>query len=148
VDLSASYVFAAAPQTVWDLLNDPQVIASCLPGCERLDPIGDDRYRAVLTLAVASVSGEYAGTVAIVDKHPPLSYRLVVEGSGKPGFMKGEATVELSPQNDGTVVSVKGSGQVGGLVARVVQRLLGSVSKMMMDRFFSCLQQRVSRSDS
>lgn len=142
MDLSASYSFAASPQTVWDLLNDPHVIASCLPGCERLEPIGDDRYRAVLKIAVASVSGEYAGTVAMLDKRPPVSYRLVVEGSGKPGFMKGEATVELSPQDDGTVVSVKGAGQVGGLVARVGQRLLGSVSKMMMDRFFACLQDR------
>ncbi len=148
MDLSGSYTFSASQETVWDLLNDPQVIAGCLPGCDRLEPIGDDRYRAVLTLAVASVSGEYTGTVAMLDKHPPSSYRLLVEGSGKPGFMKGEATVELSPRDEGTLVSVKGSGQVGGLVARVGQRLLGSVSKMMMDRFFTCLQQRVSRSDS
>jgi carbon monoxide dehydrogenase subunit G len=148
MDLSGSYTFAASPQTVWDLLNDPNVIASCLPGCERLEPIGDDRYRTVLKLAVASVSGEYAGTVAMLDKRAPVSYRLVVDGSGKPGFMKGEATIELTPQGDDTVVSVKGSGQVGGLVARVGQRLLGSVSKMLMDRFFACLQDRVSRSDS
>src|SRR5262249_47637640 len=134
-----------SPQTVWDLLNDPAVIASCLPGCERLEPIGDDRYRAVLKLAVASISGEYAGTVSILDKRPPTSYRLVVDGSGKPGFMKGEATVELAQQEAGTIVSVKGTGQVGGLVARVGQRLLGSVSKMMMDRFFACLQDRATR---
>jgi hypothetical protein len=142
VELSASYSFAASPQTVWDLLNDPTVIASCLPGCERLEPIGDDRYRASLKLAVASVTGEYTATVAMLDKHAPVSYRLVVDGSGKPGFMKGEATIELTAQDDGTMVSVKGTGQVGGLVARVGQRLLGSVSKMMMDRFFACLQER------
>ena len=142
MELSASYSFAASPQTVWDLLNDPTVIASCLPGCERLEPIGDDRYRASLNLAVASVSGEYSATVAMLDKRPPLSYRLVVDGSGKPGFMKGEATVELSARDDGTMVLVKGTGQVGGLVARVGQRLLGSVSKMIMDRFFACLQDK------
>ena len=142
MDLSGAYTFSASPQIVWDLLNDPNVIASCLPGCERLEPIGDDRYRAVLKLAVASVSGEYVGTVAMLDKRAPLSYRLVVDGSGKPGFMKGEAAVELTPQDAGTVVMVKGTGQVGGLVARVGQRLLGSVSKMIMDRFFACLQDR------
>ena len=142
MELSASYSFAASPQTVWNLLNDPNVIASCLPGCEQLEPIGDDRYRAVLKLAVASVSGEYAGTVAMLDKRAPISCRLVVDGSGKPGFMKGEATIELTPQDEGTVVMVKGTGQVGGLVARVGQRLLGSVSKMIMDRFFACLQDK------
>lgn len=144
MDLSASYTFAAPPATVWTLLNDPNVVASCLPGCDRLEPIGEDRYRAELTLAVAAVSGHYSGTVAIVDKRPPHSYRLVVEGTGKPGFVKGEAMVELVDQNNSTLVNVKGQGQVGGLIARVGQRLLGTVSKMMMDRFFACLQEKAT----
>jgi len=144
MDVSASYKFAAPPATVWNLLIDPEVVGTCLPGCERLEAIGEDRYRAELMLAVASVSGQYSGTVAILDKRPPHSYRLVVEGSGKPGFVKGEVVIELVGQPDETTtVHVKGEGQVGGLIARVGQRLLGSVSKMMMDRFFACLQQKV-----
>jgi carbon monoxide dehydrogenase subunit G len=144
MDLSGSYVFAAARETVWSLLNDPQVIAGCLPGCERLEPIGTDQYRAALRVAVAADSGQSTGTVSILDKKPPQSYRLVVEGTGKPGFVKGEATIDLVEQNGQTIVNVKGQGQVGGLVARVGQRLLGSVSKMMMDRFFSCLQEKAA----
>jgi hypothetical protein len=122
------------------MLNDPEVIASCLPGCDRLEPLGDDRFKANLTLAVAAISGQYTGTVAIVDKQPPQSYRLVVEGSGKAGFVKGEARVELVDESGATTVQVSGQGQVGGLMARVGQRLLGSVSQMMMDRFFACLR--------
>ena len=144
MDLSASYTFSASPTEVWNLLIDPDVVAACLPGCDRLEPIGEDRYRAALTLAVAAVSGQYSGTVAIVDKRPPRSYRLVVEGTGTAGFVKGEATIELVESNEMTIVNVKGQGQVGGLIARVGQRLLGSVSKMMLDRFFSCLQQRAA----
>lgn len=144
MDLSASYTFAAPAATVWNLLIDPNVVASCLPGCDRLEPIGEDRYRASLTLTVAAISGEYTGTVAILDKQAPRSYRLVVEGTGKAGFVKGEASVELTEQDGSTIVNVKGQGQVGGLIARVGQRLLGSVSKMMMDRFFACLQQRAT----
>jgi carbon monoxide dehydrogenase subunit G len=143
MDLSASYTFAAPAAEVWNLLIDPQVVAACLPGCDRLEPLGEDRYRAELTLAVAAVSGQYTGTVAILDKRPPHSYRLVVEGSGKAGFAKGEATVELMEENQTTTVNVTGQSQVGGLIARVGQRLLGAVSKMMMDRFFACLQQKV-----
>ena len=93
MELSASYTFASSATTVWNLLIDPEVVASCLPGCERLEPLGGDRYRAELTLAVAAVSGQYTGTVAILDKQPPHSYRLVVEGAGKAGFAKGEAMV-------------------------------------------------------
>ena len=144
MDLSASYTFSASPTEVWNLLIDPDVVAAFLPGCDRLEPIGEDRYRAALTLAVAAVSGQYSGTVAIVDKRPPRSYRLVVEGTGTAGFVKGEATIELVESNEMTIVNVKGQGQVGGLIARVGQRLLGSVSKMMLDRFFSCLQQRAA----
>ena len=143
MDLSATYTFAAPPDVVWRLLVDPDVVASCLPGCDRLEPLGDDRYRAELTLTVAAVSGHYTAIVAIVDQRPPGSYRMLVDGSGKAGFVKGEATVELAGQGDSTLVTVTGQGQVGGLIARVGQRLLGTVSKMMMDRFFACLQEKV-----
>ena len=143
MDVNGSYSFAAPPDAVWKLLTDPEVIAGCLPGCDRLEPLGEDKYRAALTLAVASVSGSYSGTVAMLDKNPPHSYRLLIEGSGSPGFVNGDATIELVPEGQGTTVKVTGRGQVGGLIARVGQRLLGSVSKMMMDRFFSCLQSRL-----
>jgi carbon monoxide dehydrogenase subunit G len=140
MDLTGTYTFAAPAARVWTLLNDPEVIASCLPGCDRLEPLGDDRFRANLSLSVAAISGNYTGTVAIVDKQPPQSYRLVVEGSGKAGFVKGEARVGLVDESGTTTVNVSGQGQVGGLMARVGQRLLGSVSQMMMDRFFACLR--------
>jgi uncharacterized protein len=143
MDVSGSYSFAASPDAVWKVLTDPVVIAGCLPGCDRLEPIGEDKYRAAMTLAVAAVSGNYTGTVSMLDKNPPHSYRLVVEGTGKPGFVNGEATIELVADGAGTTVRVTGRGNVGGVIARVGQRLLGSVSKMMMDRFFACLIERV-----
>jgi uncharacterized protein len=143
MDVSGSYSFSASPDAVWKVLTDPVVIAGCLPGCDRLEPIGEDRCRATMTLAVAAVSGNYTGTVSMLDKHPPHSYRLVVEGSGKAGFVNGGATIDLIAEGGGTTVRVTGQGNVGGVIARVGQRLLGSVSKMMMDRFFACMQQHV-----
>jgi carbon monoxide dehydrogenase subunit G len=145
MEITSSYTFAAPPDRVWSLLIDPVVVASCLPGCEELKPLGDDRYRAELTLAVASVAGRYAGTVAILDKQPPRSYRLTIEGNGRPGFVNGEALVELTADGSNTRVEVKGQAHVGGLIARVGQRLLSGASKMMMDRFFACLQGRVAQ---
>ena len=144
MDLNGSYGFDAPPDVVWKLLVDPAVIGSCLPGCDGLEALGEDRYRATLRLAVAAVSGSYTGTVSMLDKNPPRSYRLVVEGKGAPGFVNGEALVELVADGKATTVRVTGRGEVGGLVARVGQRLLGSVSKMMMDRFFESLQRKVA----
>jgi uncharacterized protein len=143
MDVTGSYTFAASPDAVWKALTDPVVIAACLPGCDRLEPLGEDKYSAAMTLAVAAVTGNYTGTVSMLDKNPPRSYRLVVEGSGKPGFVNGEATIELIAEGAGTTVRVTGQGNVGGVIARVGQRLLGSVSKMMMDRFFACLQGKI-----
>lgn len=145
MQLTGTYAFNAPIARVWTLLNDPDVIASCLPGCEKLEPLGDDRYRANLSMAIAAISGQYSGTVALLDKQPPRSYRLVVDGSGKAGFVKGEATITLTESTTAagaTTVTVQGEGQVGGLMARVGQRLLGSVSQMMLDRFFGALRER------
>ena len=143
--ISSSYRFDAPPATVYGLLNDPDVIAGCLPGCESLEPTGDDTYRATLTVGVAAISGRYQGTVQITDQQPPESYRLIVEGSGRAGVVKGEAAVKLAQEGDQTIVAVDGTGQVGGTIARVGQRLLGSVSKMMMDKFFGCLVARAAK---
>lgn len=145
MQLTGRYLFDAPAGRVWTLLNDPAVIAGCLPGCDRLEPIGEDRYRANLALTVAAISGSYTGTVAIVDKVEPEGYRLLVDGSGKAGFVKGEARVSIAAEDadaQRTVVTVSGEGQVGGLMARVGQRLLGSVGQMMMDRFFACLREK------
>jgi carbon monoxide dehydrogenase subunit G len=148
MDVSTSYTFQAPVQDVWNLLIDPAVIARCLPGCDRLEPIGEDRYRVMLTLSVAAISGQYTGTVALVDKQPPHSYRLLVDGTGKAGFVKGEATMDLAETGGATTVSVRGQGHVGGLIARVGQRLLTSVANMMLDRFFSCLQDKAKAGGS
>ena len=142
MELSGSYRVSAPPAAVWDLLNDPETLAACLPGCDRLEPLGDDRFRAELTVSVAAISGHYSAIVSMRDKEAPQSFRLLVEGTGKAGFMKGEATVHLVDDDGGTLLNVKGKGEVGGLIARVGQRLLGSVSKIMMDRFFAALQEK------
>ena len=141
MDLHGTYSFDASAATVWDRLIDPEVVGRCLPGCDGLEPIGGDTFRVKLTMTVAAISGSYEGTIAIVDKQPPRSYRLLIDGHGRSGFVKGEASLELAEEGEKTLVTVRGAADVGGLIARVGQRLLGSVSKMMMDRFFACLQE-------
>ena len=127
------------------------MLGECLPGCESLEQTGEGMFRAALTVGVAAVSGHYEGTVQIVDPQRPSSYRLVIDGKGRSGFVKGEAAVSLVAEGDDherTLVTVVGRAQVGGTVARVGQRLLGSVSKMMMDRFFDCLSKKATGSRS
>ena len=140
MDVTGSYVFNASPQRVWDLMLDPRAIASCIPGCETLEPVGPDRFRAKITIGLAAITGTYEGTVVITEKLEPLSYRLEVEGQGKPGFVKGNAALALRAEGGTTVVDVKGTVQTGGAIARLGQRLIGAAAKMMQDRFFACMQ--------
>ena len=144
MDIIGSYSFTAPPDRVWNLLMDPEVIASCIPGCHKLEPVGVDRYRASLTVALAAITGRYEGTVHITDKTLHSSYRLTVEGQGKAGFVKGNAAIALRPEGAVTVVDVSGRVETGGPIARLGQRLIGNVSKMMQDRFFACLQGKLS----
>jgi carbon monoxide dehydrogenase subunit G len=68
---------------------DPAVLSSCIPGCDRFEPDGEDRYRVTLTVGLAAITGTYEGTVLLVDKVPHAAYRLVAEGQGRAGFVKG-----------------------------------------------------------
>jgi uncharacterized protein len=143
MNISGTYEFPVPPQRIWDLLMDPAVIASCIPGCGSLDPEGDNRYRARITVAMAAITGTYDGVVTLTDIVPLQSYRLTVEGQGRPGFVKGSASITLRAEAIGTLVDVAGEVETGGPIARVGQRLISGVAKMMQDRFFSCLRGRL-----
>jgi carbon monoxide dehydrogenase subunit G len=143
MELKSSYVFDAEQSRVWDLLMDTTVIASCIPGCREMRDLGEDRYQAELVVAVAAITGNYGATIGMENKNPPNSYRLVVQGTGRSGFLKGEASIVLSPAESRTTVDVTARGEVGGAIARVGQRLVEGVGRMMMDRFFACLQSKI-----
>ena len=143
MDISGSYTFNAPPDRVWRLLMDPAILSSCIPGCEKFEPDGEDRYNVRLTVGLAAITGTYDGTVVLAEKIPNTSYRLVVEGQGRPGFVKGSSAVALRAEGSTTAVDVTASVQTGGPIARVGQRLIGGVAKMMLDRFFACLQSKL-----
>lgn len=143
MEITDSHDFAAAPEDVWAVLMDPEAIKACLPGCRELRPIGDDSYHAEVNIGVGAVSGIFSAEVTLTDLVPPHSYRLNVEATGKVGFARGSATVVLKPAAPGTQVEVSASAEVGGLIARVGQRLIEGVARMTVARFFSCLAGRI-----
>jgi hypothetical protein len=148
MDISGSYTFDAPPDRVWALLMDPTVISSCIPGCDRFEPTGENSYRARITVALAAITGTYDGIVTLSDLTPTTAYRLTAEGRGKPGFVKGSAGITLRADGATTIVDVGGTVQTGGPIARLGQRLIGGVSKMMLDRFFTCLRGQLAAHDT
>jgi carbon monoxide dehydrogenase subunit G len=146
VKISGSQTINLPREQVYDLLHDPGVLARCMPGCESLERIGDDEYAMRMKMALASVSGLFQGKVRATDPNPPESFRLIVEGTGKIGFMKGDGLLRLEEANGGTTVNYEGDVQVGGTIAAVGQRLIDTTAKMLIKKFFDRLGSEVTMS--
>jgi len=143
MEISDTHSFAATPEEVWTVLMDPTAIQACLRGCRELRPIGDNRYHADISIGIGAVSGVFSATLTLSDQSPPNSYRISVDATGKPGFARGSADVSLKRVESGTDVEVKASAEIGGLIARVGQRLIDGVARMTIAGFFSCLAARL-----
>ena len=137
--IEGAHEISAPRQRVWDAFLDPELLRQAIPGCERLEAVGPDEYKATMKVGVAAVKGTFEGKVRLTDKQEPNSYKMGVEGSGGPGFVRGEAAITLTDSSGGTRVAYNADVQVGGLIAGVGQRMLGGVSKMMADQFFNRL---------
>jgi uncharacterized protein len=135
--LEGAHDVPAPRQKVWEAFLDPARLRQAIPGCEKLEALGNDEYKATMKVGVGGVKGTFEGKVRLADKKPPESYKLEVEGTGGPGFVRGETVITLSDIEDGTHVAYTADLQVGGLIASVGQRMLGGVAKMMADKFFN-----------
>ena len=135
--LEGTYEVPAPRMKVWEAFLDPKVMKKAIPGCEKLEAVGPDEYKATMKIGVGGVKGTFEGKVKLSDKQPPDSYKMSAEGSGGPGFIRSETLITLSDHDGGTRVTYSSDVQVGGLIASVGQRLLGGVSKMMADKFFT-----------
>ena len=144
--IDGHYQIPAPAEQIYAALQDPDVLTRCIPGCEKMEKSGDDRYRVTLKLGVAAIKGTYTGSIAIADKRPGEALTLLAEGSGAPGFVKGHGRVVLSGRGEATELAVEGDAQVGGKVAAVGQRMLGGVSKQLMNEFFNRLKAELSPS--
>lgn len=134
--IAGSYTLDAPRERVWQVLLDAKVMAQCMPGCESMNELAPDQYEAVMKVGVASVKGTYKGKVTIKDKKAPSHYVLSGEGSGGPGFMRGDLAIDLEEQDGKTVLKYTTDAQVGGLIAAIGQRMLNGVAKMMVEQFF------------
>jgi carbon monoxide dehydrogenase subunit G len=135
--IEGSYEFNAPREKVWQVLQDPQIMAQCLPGCESMIEVGPDQYDANVKVGIAAVKGSYKAKVRIAEKQAPSHYVLSGEGSGGPGFMQGDLVIDLEENAaGGTTVKYATDAKIGGLIAGVGQRMLGGIGKMLVDQFF------------
>ena len=139
-------ILPAGRATVWSLLNDPEVLRQCIPGCESLVATGEHSYDVAMTAAVGPVRARFKGKLSLADIEPQAGYRLLFEGqSGQAGFARGEARVELQELAPAqTRLTYRATSQIGGKLAQVGARLIDGVVKKMAEQFFASFSLRLT----
>jgi uncharacterized protein len=128
--IEGQYTFDGPRPILWELVRDPQVLATCLPGSPSVRKTGEHEYEGEI-----AISGAFAGQLSVTNEVPPASCTLTVEGKGKVGFVKGVGNIDMTDQGPGkTLMKYTGEVQIGGKVASVGQRLFDSVSRGMIDQ--------------
>ena len=138
--LEGTHQLQAPRERVWESLVNPDVLQRCIPGCERLEKTAENGYAVTIRAGVGSIKGIFNGSVTLEDMRPPEHYRIVVEGKGTPGFLKGSGDLDLEAQGDATLIKYVGEVQVGGTIASVGQRMIQATAKMMATQFFTALE--------
>jgi carbon monoxide dehydrogenase subunit G len=137
--VSGTATLSAPPDRVWQALNDPAVLVRTIPGCQRLEAVGEDSYRMTVAAGVASIKGLYQGEVSISEQEPPDRFVLTAAGSGAPGTVSARVLVSLAGAGDGTTLTYDADAIVGGMIGGVGQRMLTGVAKKTAGEFFSAV---------
>jgi len=138
--VQGEHLFKGTAKQVWDLFRDTEVMAAALPGTKNMELVGENLYEAVMNVRVGPVAGEFAGQLEISNEDFPRSYRMTVDGRGKPGFLKGAGDVILEEMDsDQTLMKYEGEVQIGGRLAAVGQRLIDTVAKSIISAAFETL---------
>ena len=144
MEFTGEYLIAAPRQTVWDALNDPDVLKQCIPGCDALEKTSDTKMSATVTAKVGPVKTTFKGAVPLSDIDPPNGYTISGEGQGGvAGFARGGASVKLAEDGGGTLLTYEANATVGGKLAQLGSRIIDGFAKKMTDQFFTRFQEVV-----
>lgn len=142
--ISGNYTIDAPRDVVWEALNDIDVLARVVPGCERLEQIGDNEYEGTIKIGVQAIRGVYNGRIRIEDIDPPNHYKLIASGKSANGVVDGFGTVDLVNQEGKTLLMYSGEAQVGGTLASVGQRLIEGASRQLINQSLKALAEQVA----
>ena len=146
MEINGERVIGASRQTVWDAINDPEILKLCIPGGESVERVSDSEMKAVVMAKIGPVRARFSGKMTMVDVVAPQSCKIVFEGTGGPaGFAKGEATVTLAEQGaNQTLLTFSAAANVGGKLGQIGARLIESAARTISDEFFTKLMKQLS----
>ncbi|MFM0033734.1 CoxG family protein [Paraburkholderia strydomiana] len=146
MELTETHTLPVAQQRTWDALNDTEILRACIPGCESIDPDGENAYLVTLSAAVGPVKARFKGRMQLTDIDAPNAYNMVFEGQGgAAGFAKGSTRVTLEADGDAaTKLTYTASAQVGGKLAQIGSRLIDGAARKIAGEFFKRFGAQIS----
>ncbi len=92
MELASQQTLHATQAQAWEALNDIELLKQCIPGCEAINPTGENQYEVLVTAAIGPVKAKFKGKLKLENLQPPHSYTLQFEGQGgAAGHGKGSA---------------------------------------------------------
>lgn len=149
MELQGSVTIPAAPQQVWQALNDPDILRLCIPGCEEVRQISPQEMHARVMLKLGPVRANFVGKVLLTDVRPLLGCTLNFEGSGgSAGFARGSSVIALTPTTEGTRLDYTTQASVAGKLGQIGGRLMDASARQLADRFFAAFKTQIADSAS
>ena len=141
--IEGRYSFFSGPELVWARLLETEVLAGCIPGCREFTAIAEDVYEVVINAGFGAFSGTFTGSIKVVERDAPRSFRMLVEGKGPAGGLSGDALLTFHDIGGATEIELVSDAKATGILARLGQRLMAPAAKVMIDKFFDCLHEKV-----
>jgi carbon monoxide dehydrogenase subunit G len=152
MEINGDYTFKAPIDKVWQIMMSREALKAALPGCEKFEEVEPNTFDVTMKVGVASIKGTYNGRITITDTEEPKHYKLIVSGQGGSGFLNGEGIFDLEEQSEGdekqTLVTYKGTANVGGTLAGIGARMLSPVAKKLAGDFFKKMDSSLQEKES
>ena len=145
VEITGEHRFDGPRALLFRMLLDPQVLAATLPGVEQFEEVAPDTYESSMRVGIASVRGTYRGRVEVSERVPDKSFRLRIEGSGRPGGGTADARIQLEESGRETIMRYQAEVRARGTIARLGNRLMGGAARMLVGQFCKAIEQRIEQ---
>jgi uncharacterized protein len=145
MELTNDFRVGVPVERAWEVLTDVELIAPCMPGAQ-LQEVEGDEYRGVVKVKVGPVSAQYKGAARFAERDE-AGHKVVLRAEGRETRGQGNAsatiTAQLTPDGEGTAVSVVTDLTVTGRVAQFGRGVMADVSSKLLGQFVDCLENKL-----
>ncbi len=150
MELNNEFRVGVSVPEAWKVLTDVERIAPMLPGAQ-LQEIEGEEYRGIVKVKVGPITAQYKGQATFLERDEDAG-RVALRASGRDTRGQGNAsatiTATMTPDGDGTKVSVLTDLTVTGKVAQFGRGVLAEVSAKLIGQFVDALEADLANSGS